>query len=40
MTSVSMIKDILKTSGWTQEQLAARLGVSFATVISSARCNA
>lgn len=34
MTSVSMIKDILKTSGWTQEQLAARLGVSFATVNS------
>lgn len=29
-----ILKEILKTSGWTQEQLAAKLGVSFATVNS------
>lgn len=29
-----MLKEILKSSGWTQEQLAAKLGVSFATVNS------
>ncbi len=29
-----MLKEILKSSGWTQERLAARLGVSFATVNS------
>ena len=29
-----MLKEVLKTSGWTQEQLAAKLGVSFATVNS------
>lgn len=27
-----MLKDILKTSGWSQQQLATRLGVSFPTV--------
>ncbi len=31
---VKMIREVLKTSGWTQEQLAAKLGVSFATVNS------
>lgn len=29
-----ILKEILKSSGWTQEQLAAKLGVSFATVNS------
>lgn len=29
-----MLKTILGSSGWTQEQLAERLGVSFATVNS------
>ena len=29
-----MLKDIMKTSGWTQEQLAGKLGVSFASLNS------
>lgn len=32
MTYSKMLKEILKSSHWTQEQLAAKLGVSFATV--------
>ena len=34
MTYSEMLKEIIKSSHWTQEQLAARLGVSFATVNS------
>ena len=34
MNYQKMLKEILKSSGWTQEQLAAKLGVSFATVNS------
>ena len=32
--SAKLLKDILRTSKWTQSQLAARLGVSFATINS------
>lgn len=32
MTYSEMLKEIIKSSHWTQEQLAAKLGVSFATV--------
>jgi len=34
MNYQKMLKEVLKASGWTQEQLAAKLGVSFATVNS------
>ena len=34
MTYSQMLKEILTASHWTQEQLAAKLGVSFATVNS------
>ena len=34
MTHLNMLKQILKDSHWTQEQLAMKLGVSFATVNS------
>lgn len=34
MTYSTMLKEILRSSHWTQEQLAAKLGVSFATVNS------
>jgi len=34
VTEAQMLKTILKSSGWSQEQLANRLGVSFATINS------
>lgn len=34
MTHSEMLKEIIKSSHWTQEQLSAKLGVSFATVNS------
>ena len=34
MTYTEMLREIIKSSHWTQEQLAAKLGVSFATVNS------
>ena len=34
MDHVKMLKEIMKSSGWTQEQLAGKLGVSFATINS------
>ena len=34
MTYSEMLREIVKSSHWTQEQLAAKLGVSFATVNS------
>lgn len=34
MNYQKMLKEVMKASGWTQERLAAKLGVSFATVNS------